>query len=305
MTYIQDVAIIFTSILLEALPFITLGVVLSAIIQEFVPDTFFRKFIPKNPLLSSISGLLMAFFIPACDCAIIPVSTRLLKKGVPLNVCVTFMLASPIINPVVIFSTSYAFGYIFPNMIIYRTLFGTLIALIVGFLMSFINKRSEVLNLYTQRMNVDDLPLCSCGFDRKGGKVTITERIYSIIYNAKEEFLSIIKYMIIGVLLASIAQVFVYNTAISSITQNNILQIIVMMLFAFFIALCSTADSFVAKTFLNQMSNNSILAFLLLGPMLDIKNTFVLLKNYNKKYIVKLLISVFALVFIISIIIKI
>ncbi len=305
MAYIQDISIIFTSVLLEALPFIILGVLLSAIIQEFVPDTFFRKYTPKNPFLASAFGLLMAFFIPACDCAIIPVSTRLLKKGVPLNVCVTFMLASPIINPVVIFSTSYAFGYVFPNMILYRTIFGTLIALIVGFLMSMVNKKSEILNLYTQRMNVDDMPLCTCGFDRKVGKVTMSERIYSIIYNAKEEFLSIIKYMIIGILLASIAQVFVYNTTISSITQNNTLQIVIMMLFAFFIALCSTADSFVAKTFLNQMSNNSILAFLLLGPMLDIKNTFVLLKSYNKKYVMKLLISVFALVFILSLIIKI
>ena len=96
------------------------------------------KLIPRNPILGSIVGILMGFFIPACDCAVIPVSKRLLKKKVPINVAVSFMLASPIINPVVLLSTYTAFYKTTPNIFWYRLIFGIVIALIIGIVLGLI-----------------------------------------------------------------------------------------------------------------------------------------------------------------------
>lgn len=302
MAQMQDISIIFISIILEAFPFIMLGVVISAIIQEFVPDNFLQKIIPKNPILGSIVGVIMGFFIPACDCAVIPIARRLIKKGIPLNVGITFMLASPIINPVVILATVYSFGLKIPSMILYRTLAGMLIAIVIGIILSMITKNDEVFN------NTKEDDECNCGHEHhkhdSDKDIKLSKRIMNIVYHAKEEFFDISKYLIIGALLASIAQIYIPREIIVGLSSNNALETIILMIFAFVVSLCSTADSFVAKTFINQVTNNSILAFLLLGPMIDIKNTIILFKNYNKKFVIKLLLLIFILVFAVSLFIK-
>lgn len=305
MSKINDIAIIFTSIFLEAVPFILLGVIISAIIQEFVSDEFFKKIIPKNPILGSIVGILLGFFIPSCDCAVIPVARRLIKKGVPLNVAVSFMIASPILNPVSIFATVYAFGVRIPEMILYRTVIGAFIAFIVGILISFVTKPNEVLN---QIDSEDDSSCCSHGSccntlqNSKG----IKSKIVNIFNHARIEFLDIMKFLTVGALIAALSQVLISRTALVEFSSmgGGIFETIILMLFAYMISLCSTADSFVAKTFIGQFTNNSILAFLLLGPMIDIKNTLVLVKNFNSKFVVKLLISIFVLVFIFATVVK-
>ncbi len=105
MDIIKNISIIFISIFLESLPFLLLGALISSVIETYVSNEKMAKLIPKNKILGSLVGVFLGFFIPACDCAVIPVTKRLLKKKVPINVAVSFMLASPIINPVVLLST--------------------------------------------------------------------------------------------------------------------------------------------------------------------------------------------------------
>ena len=288
---ITDMAIIFTSIILEATPFLILGVLLSSLIQEFVSEDTLRKIIPKNAFLGSIVGVLMGFFIPTCDCAVIPVTRRLIKKNVPLNVCISFMLASPIVNPVSILSTVYAFQNTMPEMILYRIGFGILISFIVGILISFISKKTEIID--NKKINDD---LCSCG----GVHQKNDNHFWNIIWNSKEEFLGIMKYLIIGSLITTIVQFIINKTGLNLAVSNNIIQIIVMMIFAYIISLCSTADAFIARSFINQVSNSSILAFLILGPMIDLKNTLVLCDNFKKKFVFQLLLLLMVVILIIT-----
>ncbi len=293
---ITDISIIFVSIILEAIPFLILGVLLSSLIQEFVSEDTLKRLIPKNPFLGSIVGILMGFFIPTCDCAVIPVARRLLKKNVPLNVCISFMLASPIVNPVSILSTVYAFEKVMPQMIFYRVGFGILAAFLTGILISFISKKRNIVT------NGDaDNNFCGCG----GEYQKSDSHFWNIIWNSKEEFLGIMKYLIIGSLITTIMQFIMNTTSLNLIVNNKIIQIIVMMLFAYIISLCSTADAFVGRTFLNQVSNNSILAFLLLGPMIDLKNTLVLSDNFEKKFVIKLLALLSIIILIITSLVKI
>src|SRR5205823_14705114 len=100
----------FTGILYEAMPFIVLGVVIAGILEEFVPQQLIAKLIPRSRVLAIAIGGFLGLLFPMCECGIIPVMRRLLRKGVPLSCCVCYMLAGPIINVVVMLSTFVAFS---------------------------------------------------------------------------------------------------------------------------------------------------------------------------------------------------
>ena len=138
---IHNVSILFLSVFLESLPFLLLGSFISAIIEEFIDGETISKLIPSNVFFGSIIGIILGFFLPACDCAVIPISKRLIKKKVPLNVAISFMLSSPIINPVVLLSTYYAFYNTNKSLFYERIFLGIIVALIVGIIMGIIFRK--------------------------------------------------------------------------------------------------------------------------------------------------------------------
>ena len=289
MEVIKNISVIFISIFFESMPFLLLGSFISSIIETFISDDTIAKIIPKNKILGSIVGILIGFFLPACDCAVIPVSKRLLKKKVPINVSVSFMLASPIINPVVLLSTYYAFYKTDPKIFWYRLIFGIVVALIVGTIVGIIFNKKEVIT------NSSDLECEHCDH-------THDNKLTSIIKHTSLDFFDVVKFLMFGALIASLIQVLVPRNIIMTFNNNNVLSIITLMLFAYVISLCSTSDSFVGKSLLSSFTESSIVAYLLLGPMIDIKNTFVLLGNYKKKFVLTLISLIFIIIFIISLI---
>lgn len=291
---IKNIATIFMSIFFESLPFLLLGSLISAIIETFVSNERMAKLIPKNKILGSIVGVLLGFFLPACDCAVIPVSKRLLKKKVPINVAISFMLASPIINPVVLLSTYYAFYKTDPKIFWYRLLFGIVVALVIGTIMGIIFKDQDVTTNNSDKE-------CACEHcDHDHDHHEKENKFVSIVKHTALDLFDVVKYLMFGALIASLMQVLIPRSVITVFNNNNILSIIVLMVFAYLISLCSTSDSFVGKSLLSSFTESSIVAYLLLGPMIDIKNTFVLLGNYKKKFVVTLISLIFIVIFIIS-----
>ncbi|MBO5530514.1 MAG: permease [Bacilli bacterium] len=289
---IKNISTIFMSIFFESLPFLLLGSLISAIIETYISNERMAKLIPKNKFLGSIVGVLLGFFLPACDCAVIPVSKRLLKKKVPINVAISFMLASPIINPVVLLSTYYAFYKTDPKIFWYRLLFGIVVALVIGTIMGIIFKDQDVTT-----NNSDKECACEhCDHDHHEKESNFVK----IIKHTALDLFDVVKFLMFGALIASLIQVIVPRSVITTFNNNNILSIIVLMVFAYLISLCSTSDSFVGKSLLSSFTESSIVAYLLLGPMIDIKNTFVLLGNYKKKFVVTLISLIFIVIFIIS-----
>lgn len=330
---IKDISVLFISIILEALPFLLLGSLISAIIQEYISDDFFKKVIPKNPILGSIVGVVLGFFIPACDCAVIPIALRLKKKKVPLNVCISFMLSSPIINPVAILSVVYAFKSTMPEIAIWRLVGGVIVSIVVGVIMSIMYKRDE--DIFYGNAVIDDGCVhcghnhrhemhnseCHCGDehgehshngnhechchgeDEGKHKKKFTRRMLNVIDHTKADFLDVIKYMIFGSLITATLQILMAKFNITLGANNSILQMIVMMAFAYIVSLCSTADSFIAKTFIYEMSKSSILAYLIFGPMIDIKNTLYLAEKCKKSFVTKFIIVLSLVTFVVSLII--
>lgn len=291
---IKNVSILFTSILFEALPFLLLGSIISSIIETFVSDEAMAKMIPKNKILGAIVGVLLGFFIPACDCAVIPVSKRLIKKKVPLHVAISFMLASPIINPVVLLSTYTAFYKTDPFIFLARLALGIIVALIIGIIMAIIFKNEK--NLIKDGHDDE----CDCHI-HTGDKKSFKNYLFSIIHHTSEDFFDVVKYLMFGAVLASIFQVALPRDILLAFNTNKVLGIITLMVFAYLISLCSTSDSFVGKSLLSTFGEGSVVAYLLLGPMIDIKNTIVLLGNYKKKFVVTLITLIFIVIFLASI----
>lgn len=289
---IGDFATIFTSIILEAVPFILIGSFISAIIQIYVSEETITKLIPNGSVLAYFEAALAGLLFPVCECAIIPITRRLIKKGLPTGIGVTFMLAVPIINPVVIMSTYYAF-YDKQGMVLLRTFGGFAAAIIIGMIVNVLqgNKDSLLLN------SVESDSYCSCGCNSSFQQ---QNKIKAILEHTNREFLDIARYLIFGAFISSIFQVMASNGSFRFISSNKILVIIFMMFLAFLLSLCSEADAFVGRTFLSQYSAGGVVAFLILGPMLDIKNLIILSGTFKKSFVAKLVITTISVVFIIS-----
>lgn len=294
---LKNIAIIFISIFFESLPFLVLGSLISSIIETYVSNETIAKIIPKNKVLGSFVGVFLGFFIPACDCAVIPVSKRLLKKKVPINVAISFMLASPIINPVVLLSTYYAFYSKNPEIFWYRLLFGILISLIIGIIVGIIYNKKDIIR--NSILEDDDCDCDHCHHDHH--KHTLKNDFYSIVKHTANDMFEVVKYLMFGAFIASLVQVLLPRGVLLVFNNSQVLSIITLMLFAYLISLCSTSDSFVGKSLLSLFSKESIMAYLLLGPMIDIKNTFVLLGNFKKKFVITFISLIFIVIFIFSI----
>ncbi|MCM8711366.1 permease [Clostridium sp. SYSU_GA19001] len=294
---IENFSVIFLSIVLEALPFVMLGAFISSIIQIYVSENTIAKILPKNKFIGLLAASLAGLVFPVCECAIIPITRRLIKKGVPLNIAVTFMLAVPIVNPVVLLSTYYAF-HSKPYVVFIRGGFGLLAAITIGFLTGIMEEKKNPL----KPSFIENDSICSCGFDHSYKKQK--SKFLEIVQHMNMELYDIGKLLILGAFISAAFQTIVSRKYILLVGEHSIYSITAMMLFAFVLSLCSEADAFIASTFLGQFSLGGIVSFLILGPMIDIKNTLMLTASFKSRFVIKLIFLVFIICFIIGYIIN-
>lgn len=282
---------VFLSILLQAFPFILFGVFVSSIIQVLIPSEVLVKLFPRNKGLGFLAALGAGIFFPVCDCAVIPVASRLVKKGVPLGIAVTFMLAAPILNPIVVASTLYAFpGQ--PIIALSRVVIGGIVALAVGLIIAFIKMDQDVL------LDGSDAFYCDCESCLELEVNTgFLSKIRAVFSHTSAEFIIVGRFLIIGAFLSSLVQVFVPKEIVLTLSDKPVVALLIMMLSAFILSICSTSDAFIARTFVNQMSMGSVMGFLVLGPMIDIKNLLMLTSSFKKGFIVRLVLLIFAISF--------
>ena len=291
LSWLQVLNTVFLSILIQAFPFILFGVFVSAIIQVFVSSETIVKLFPRKKGLGFVAAALVGLFFPVCDCAIIPVAARLVKKGVPIPTAVTFMLAAPIVNPIVIASTLYAFpGQ--PSIAFYRVYLGITVALAVGLIFLFFPEAN------TSVLNGFDNFTCKCGYcGDRGRPQNIWSKIEAIFKHAGAEFFEVGRYLIVGAFLSSIFQTMVPKDILASLGGDYIAALLIMMLSAFVLSVCSTSDAFIARTFVSQFPMGAVMGFMILGPMLDIKNLLMLMGSFRKRFVAKLVLVVFGLSF--------
>ncbi|MEH7444859.1 permease [Bacillus sp. JJ1122] len=276
---------IFISILIEAIPFVLIGVLIAGVIQIFVTEEMLAKVLPKNRFLAVIYATLLGALFPACECGIVPIVRRLLQKGVPLHAGIAFMLTGPVINPIVLFSTYVAFGNNW-EMMLYRGGLAIIISFIVGIILSYQYKDNQLLDklAVNQHHHISH------------EKQTIWGKLMDTLRHAVEEFFSVGKYLIVGAFVAAAMQTFIKTSTLLQIGQNEASSSLVMMGLAFVLSLCSEADAFIASSFSSTFSTGSLVAFLVFGPMVDIKNTLMMLAVFKKRFVGQLIFYIAILV---------
>jgi uncharacterized protein len=323
MEQLNNAFTLFLSLLVEAIPFLLLGVLLSGILLFFVDEGKLVRLAPKNPLLGAFAGSCIGFLLPVCECGNVPVARRLIVQGVPLPVAVGFLLAAPVINPIVIWSTWIAFRDQ-PEILWLRIIFSLLIATIIGWVFSMQKDVKSLLQTAVALSMVKPLPvedlqtptlLRSGNFMLGGGesleakmtaslqrkpKISLAERGNLLLDNTMQELRELGGILVLGSALAALIQTFTPRELILGLGQGSVSSILAMMLLAGLISICSTVDAFFALSFAGAFTSGSLLAFLVFGPMFDLKGIGLLLSVFKPKAIFYLFALAAQLVFLLT-----
>jgi len=333
LTPFHDFCLLFLSIILEGAPFILLGTLISGFIDAYLPAGLIDRWLPKNKVVAVfLSGLLGAVF-PVCECAIVPVIRRLIRKGLPISCAITYMLSAPIINPIVVVSTMKAFstslgqfslretetavayGPVF--MTSSRLLIAFIVTVAVGLVVLKVRSRSILQPgvipddpaeksdgepghaAHADGETTDDC----CGDTCDATPATTDEeprrnRLVLAMRTTMRDFMETAMYFTIGVAITSVFKAYVTEDLILLFNQNEVTGIALMMVLAFVLSLCSTSDAFIAANF--PVPQSAKLAFLVFGPMMDVKLVFMYLSVFRPKFVATLAISLFFVIGILS-----
>lgn len=277
---ILQMSTIFLSIVVEAVPFVMLGCIISGALQVFLTAERVQRLLPKNKFLAILVGSGLGFFFPSCECGIVPIVTQFMKKGVPEYTAFAFMVTAPIINPIVLFATFVALGNS-ARFALLRVGGSLLVALVIGSWIAYFNElpimKEELVkeNHYHHHDHEHA--------HHKGS------RVFAVLTHAIDEFFDTGRYLIIGGLIAASMQVYLPTQVLLQLTSSKMISILVMLLLAFTMSLCSEADAFVGSSLLSLFGVNSVVAFLVFGPMVDIKNLMMMKRVFHGKFILQLL----------------
>jgi uncharacterized membrane protein YraQ (UPF0718 family) len=241
---------IFVAIVVQALPFLVFGVVLSGAIAAFVPARWLSNMLPKDARLAVPVAGLAGMALPGCECGAVPVAGRLVARGAPPAAALTFLLSAPAINPVVLVSTSVAFPTR-PAMVAARFVASLATSVVVGLIWSRVGKDEWIAKA---RRHVP----------------TAEGRVAVFAETAHHDFLHAGGFLVVGGLTAATLQTVVPRSILDSLGSSGVLAVVVMATLAVVLAICSEADAFVAAGMF-QFSLTARLVFLVVGPTVDIK----------------------------------
>jgi uncharacterized membrane protein YraQ (UPF0718 family) len=278
----QTFLVIATSIVVEALPFVLLGALVSALLEVFVPDRAFAA-VAKLPLRLQVPGAALAgFAMPVCECGSVPVARRLIMRGVHPSAGIAFMLASPIINPIVLLSTAVAYqGQAALEMTAGRALLGITVALTAAAVIGRTGAATLLRPRTTERAGDDH--------HHHGG------RLRAVADHLTTDLLFMGRFVIAGAALAAAMQTVVPQSLFTGVLTTPLVGAVLLMTLGFILSLCSEADAFVAVSFI-QFPLGPQLAFLVFGPILDIKLALLYGATFGRGFILRLLLVTFPLV---------
>ena len=322
---------LFLSLLVEAIPFLLLGVLFSSMLLFFVDERTLVEKVPKNPFLGALVGSMVGFLFPVCECGNVPVARRLIVQGAPTSMAIGFLLAAPTINPIVIWATWVAFRDQ-PEIVVLRVVFSLIIATTIGYVFSFQKDLTPIVQPTIARYLKFNKPkkaestellqgsrlesqsavptMLKPGTYLLGGKLGQTMRMETagmqatmpnstpskpaaakmrlVVDNTIQELRELGAVLVLGSAIAAAIQVLAPRELILSLGAGPISSITTMLVLAAVVSICSTVDSFFALSFASAFTSGSLLAFLVFGPMIDLKGVGLMLSIFKPKAIIYL-----------------
>jgi uncharacterized protein len=304
---------LFLSLLVEAIPFLLLGVLVSGLLLLFVDEHKLIAILPRNPLLGALAGGILGFLFPVCECGNVPVARRLLMQGVSPPVAIGFLLAAPTVNPVVVWATWTAFRDQ-PEIVVLRVVFSLAIATVIGCLfgtqtqlrpflqpavaaalpqaepvilaapeLSLLRSGTYLLDQPGQPLRFDAALLPAIAPAPRITDKPLRARLELLLDNTVQELRELGGILVLGSLIAAVIQVAVPRDIVLSLGQGPVTSIVAMMVLGGIISICSTVDSFFALAFASTFTSGSLLAFLVFGPMFDLKSLGLLLTIFKPR----------------------
>ncbi|MFU0529092.1 permease [Gardnerella vaginalis] len=275
-------------LLLQAVPFTLIGVLVSAAVETWITADFIEKHAPKSIANGFLAAILAGVCVPVCDCVVVPTFSRLVARKLPLPCAVTFLCAVPVVNPVSIWATWYAFADV-PAVAVTRLALGVGVALLVGISFVIFPVKSQVLR---EKFFIKSCgSTCdSCDFDNNDGPlISFKDHLKIYAHHVYADFMRLMPIILFGTTVASIIRVWLGADPASKINTTTVFVAIpAMMLIAYASSLCSSSDAVIARSLAASLPMSSVIVFLLFGPMLDIKNTLMLIEDFKGKFVIRI-----------------
>ncbi|WP_239170640.1 permease [Actinoplanes xinjiangensis] len=263
---LQTWTTVFVSVMVQAVPFLVFGVVLSAVIAVFVPRSFWARALPNHPALAVPAAGMAGVILPGCECGSVPIAGSLIRRGVTPAAALAFLLAAPAINPIVLTATVIAFpGQ--PEMAVARGLASLVVAVTMGWLWLRLG-RSEWIRL-PHRPDLDD-----------------TSKARAFWAACRHDVMHAGGFLVLGAAAAATINVVVPAAWLQKLADDPIISILVLATLAVLLSICSEADAFVAAS-LTQFSLTSRLVFLVVGPMVDLKLISMQTGVFGRRFMVR------------------
>ncbi|MFF3461753.1 permease [Streptomyces sp. NPDC001984] len=241
---------VFVAVVVQALPFLVLGVLLSAAIAVFVPPSFFARALPSRPALAVPVAGMAGAVLPGCECASVPVAGALVRRGVTPAAALAFLLSAPAINPIVLTATAVAFPRD-PEMVVARFAASLLVACAMGWLW--------------QRVGRTDWLRPPAHATHEG-----QSRGEAFWGSVRHDVMHAGGFLVLGATAAATLKAVAPASWLRTAADNPVFSVLALAVLAVVLSICSEADAFVAAS-LTQFSLTARLAFLVVGPMIDLK----------------------------------
>jgi uncharacterized membrane protein YraQ (UPF0718 family) len=279
-TELQDFVTLTLSVVVEALPFVILGALVSVLIRLFATTQRLMRLLPKRPLLRRLSISFLGSFMPVCECGNVPVARGLVIGGMSPAESMTFLLAAPIINPVTFLTTSQAFR-LDPSIVWIRMAGALLIANLLGGLVALYKDQMGLVSKGFYRTLCEVEAADDHRHDGHHGHHHASEKWQEGVEIFGQEVSLMLKMLCLGAVIAGLTQVFVPRDVLTSLGGHPVFSILAMIALAFIISICSNVDAFFALAYSNTFTAGSIVAFLVFGAMIDIKMLALMRTTYK------------------------
>ena len=284
---IQRIHSVFIGMLLEMISFILIGTVVASLLQVLVSEQHLMKFLGKHQILSFPLAILLGICFPVCDCALVPIAARLIKKGVSMLHTMLFMLAAMVVNPIVLLSTYYAFSNQ-PQVIFYRLGMGIALAILMSSLLGYLFRKGDkprnVQKTSSILMSEVAINICSSGYMGEGCFKGKMGKVEAVIRHTTMEFLYIMPLAMGGALISSVIQT-IYRGQIEGGQYHGIIAFGIVLIAAMIMSICGNSNAFMARGLVGILPLGHVVAFMVLGPVLDLKNLILMSGHFNKRFI--------------------
>ncbi|MET7452717.1 permease [Streptomyces sp. NPDC005574] len=271
---------VFVAVLVQALPFLVLGVLLSAAIAVFVPPSFFARALPSRPALAVPVAGLAGVVLPGCECASVPVAGALVRRGVTPAAALSFLLSAPAINPIVLTATAVAFPRD-PEMVVARLVASLLVACAMGWLWLRIGRPDWL------------RPPARSSYEGQGKGAAFWGSVRHDVMHAGG-------FLVVGAMAAATLKAVVPAEWLRMAAGNPVVSVLALAILAVLLSICSEADAFVAAS-LSQFSLTARLTFLVVGPMIDLKLFAMQAGTFGRGFALRFAPATFGLAILVSV----